>query len=116
MTVAIVSVYLGAISIDDGLEALAFLPIIGGVSVVGAAPAGWRQASLCWPMLAAMAVVGTSAGLVWLVPPPHYSRGLAHLVLAGGPFFAIPGGYFGYVVGRMARWRYEVFKRACARS
>lgn len=105
--------YLAVIEIDDGLEALAFLPIIGFLSFVPAMLAGWLRAQLFWPMLAAMTASVTSAAIVFVIVPETSSSGLslAEAVFVGSAFFAVPGGYTGYGLGRIARWRFQTFAR-----
>jgi hypothetical protein len=116
LATVIVAVYLGAIEIDDGLEALVYLPLIGVISLAAAVPAGWRRASPCWPMVAASALVGTTAGLASLIPPARYAREIALLVLAGGSVFTIPCSHLGYVGGRIARRKYQAFERGCSHT
>ena len=51
-------VYLRSITIDDGLEALAFLPILGLAMVVIGAVAGWRGLPWAWPLTASLGASG----------------------------------------------------------
>ena len=50
--------YLRSITIDDGLEALAFLPILAGAMVVIGASAGWRRLPWAWPRTASIGASG----------------------------------------------------------
>lgn len=54
-------IYLASIEIDDGLEALMFLPILAVVLLAIGTMAGLRRADMSWPALAALGSVATTA-------------------------------------------------------
>jgi len=99
-------VYLSAIEIDDGLEALMFLPILGVVSLVAGIAAGSRGADIAWPAVAGVsaavctALVIAAVGLLtlnWLAA----SATLSAALVVGG--FALCGGLVGWALGRGVR-------------
>jgi hypothetical protein len=53
--------YLASITLDDGLEGLVYLPILGVVMLVICGLAGWRQLPWGWARTAAIGSVVTTA-------------------------------------------------------
>ena len=106
LSIAITAIYLSMIEIDDGLEALMFIPVMAAVSVPAALVAGWKGARSQWPIVAGMAAAATAFVAVLLLGAnagnsPDASLALSFsaivFVLAGG------GSCVGYVVGSIAR-------------
>ena len=102
-------IYLNSITIDDGLEALAFLPILGAAMVVIGAAAGWRHLPWAWPRTASLGASGVVlVGLLALAA----KRGellLAEASIATTAFvaaFTMTGSIVGWSLGTWAsRWR-----------
>jgi hypothetical protein len=100
------AVYLSAIEIDDGLEALMILPILGVVSLLAGIASGSRGADAGWPATAGVsagactALVIAGIGVVtlnWLALTTTVS---VAVVVAG---FALGGGFAGWALGRGLR-------------
>jgi hypothetical protein len=100
------AVYLSAIEIDDGLEALMFLPILGAVSVLAGIASGSRGADARWPTAAGLSA-GVCTALViggigavtlnWLAVTTTLN--VAFIVAA----LALGGSFAGWALGRGLR-------------
>jgi hypothetical protein len=66
LAVSVLWLYLSSITIDDGLEGLALLPIVVGVAALFGVLAGWKGMSWAWPcwFIAAMVVTVMAVGII----------------------------------------------------
>ena len=100
------AVYLSVIEIDDGLEALMFLPILGIVSFTVGVAAGSKRADIGWPAIAGISA-GACAALVFAGVGILTLNWLAASVTLGAAFvvagFGLCGGYAGWALGRGLR-------------
>jgi len=99
-------IYLKSITVDDGLEALVFLPILGIAMVVIGAIAGRRGLPWSWPRSASLGASGVALiGLLGLAAKRQELR-LAEASIATTAFvaaFAMTGSIIGWSLGQ--GWR-----------
>ena len=103
---AVTWVYLSSITIDDGLEALMFLPILGVALVALGTIAGLRQRDKTWPALVALGSVQTTALYLIVRAIARREAALALASLTASSFigvFALGATFAGWAFGRWVK-------------
>lgn len=104
-TVATVA-YLATTEVDDGLEALVFLPVLAVLGAVFAAVAGWRRRDLRWPVVSALAAAAAAVAGLMVSAGTEGDGDLARSALGAGVvilMFAVVGSVLGWVLGAGVR-------------
>ena len=106
------AIYLALIEVDDGLEALLYLPLLGAMLTIVAGLAGWRGRSARWPLNATLGATASTAIVLLLIAA--VSRDITFVDAAAGTFVvvagvALTGAFVGWAVGDLlGRYRRRV--------
>ena len=76
-TAGLTAVYLSLITIDDGLEALMFVPILGVMFAIAGGVGGWRGRTIMWSLglsLGLLIVAFTAEAIWWIWILTHWRR------------------------------------------
>ena len=71
------AIYLALITIDDGLEALMFIPILGAMYAIAGGFGGWRRRTIMWSLglsLGLLIVAFTAEAIWWIWILTHWSE------------------------------------------
>ncbi len=71
------AIYLALISINDGLEALMFIPILGVIFAIAGGFGGWRGRTIMWSLglsLGLLVVAFTAEAIWWIWILTHWSE------------------------------------------
>lgn len=100
----VTAAYLASITIDDGLEALVFLPVLAGLLALAGLRSGWRGHAIAWPVQAGLAATVATLAAVLIVA---LANGNPRLLLASigasavVATFATTGGVVGWGAGAL---------------
>ena len=100
----VTAAYLASITIDDGLEALVFLPVLGGLLALAGLRAGWRGHAIAWPVQAGLAATGATLAAVLIVAlatsdPMLFGAAIGASVVVAT--FAVTGALVGWGAGAL---------------